>query len=217
MNKVEDSRCEDELVIQGTTVFICTPNDNGIIRKQTFDFASQNQPITRALFTFFPSSPPTETASSTSVLKTDLSPARPSSTPAKALVVLLTTLIHIIYLDGGSYIVHVPFPVINVWSIPLGLLLERQPDSPEGPAGADESFITEDQLPRLFTLSSPLDEFGVVTCNGAALDPDEEIVFVSSQTDSLCVTRNSERNRITFWYASPDPRARRKVFPIFHC
>jgi hypothetical protein len=217
MNNLGVSHYKDELVIEGNSV-IWSVND-GLIHKRTFNFDSDNQPITQALFTTF-SSPPqsnnlqndTQTIPTRSPLNVDLSP-RPTS---KALVVILKTLMHIIYLDGGSYIIHLPFPIIRIWSVPLGLLLERQLEPPQTSASIDQSFTlsqSDQSLPRLFTLSSPLEEFGMVTCNRSSLDPDEQILFISSQSDALCVTRNMSENRITLWHASPDQQARRKVLP----
>ena len=106
---------------------------------------------------------------------------------------------------------HLPFPVLKVWPISLGLLIERQSDSEQGPMSTDRAFANEEPLPRLFTLSSPLEDFGMVACNGPSLASDEEILFISSQSDSLCLTRNTEQDRITLWCATPDQQARRKV------
>jgi hypothetical protein len=210
MNSLDASLYKDELVIHGSTV-VWSLND-GLVRKRTFDFENDKQPVTQALFTLF-SSPSSNASTSASIVSTlekpvDLSPSQSShDSPNKALVVVLKTLMHIIYLDGGSYIVHLPFPILKVWAIPLGLLLERQVE----PSQTSTPSHSETQLPRLFTLSSPLDEFGVVSCNRSSLDPDEEIVFVSPRNDALWVTRNIPENRITLWHASPDHQARRKV------
>ena len=211
MNSLDASLYKDELVIHGSTV-VWSLND-GLVRKRTFDFENDKQPVTQALFTFFPSSPSSNTATSASLVPTsdkpvDLSPSQSShDSPKRALVVVLKTLMHIIYPDGGSYIVHLPFPIVKVWGIPLGLLLERQLE-PSQTSALSHSDI---QLPRLFTLSTPLDEFGVVSCNRSFLDPDEEIVFVSPLNDALWVSRNIPENRITLWHASPNQQARRKV------
>lgn len=215
MNTISsESPHEEEIVIRGTSVAICIPN-NGALYRATFNFEDDKQPIAQALFTHFSSSSSSTNETSPSEswapsAKTDLTLAQPN-TPAKALVVLLKTLIHVIYLDGGSYIVHLPFPVLRLWSIPLGLLIERQADSEQGPMAPDQSFANDESLPRLFTLSSPLEDFGMVTSNGTSLDSVEEIIFVSSQSDSILVTRNSRTNQITLWYATPDQQERRKV------
>ena len=214
MNSLDASLYQDELVIDGTTV-VWSLND-GLVRKRTFDFASDKQPLTQALFTVFSSSPASKprisgSNGSPSDQPLDLSPSHSSpDTENRALVVVLKTLMHIIYLDGGSYIVHLPFPILKVWSIPLGLLLERQLD----PSRISALSHSDTQLPRLFTLSSPLDDFGAVACNRSTLDTDEEIVFVSRRTDALWVTRNIPEKRITLWHASPDQQARRKVFSL---
>jgi hypothetical protein len=213
MNSLGPSQFQDELVIDGCCV-IWTQND-GLIQKRTFDFASDGQPVAQALFTVFSSSP-TATTQTPSPDRSDLSPSRVASPANKALVVVLKTLMHIIYIDGGSYIVHLPFPVLKIWSVPLGILLERQLDAlQDSSSSVDHSFIMSEsahQLPRLFTLSSPLEDFGMVTCNRSSLDPNEEFIFISSQDDALCVTRNMTERRITLWHATPDQQARKKVF-----
>ena len=214
MNSLDASLYQDELVIEGTTV-VWSLND-GLVRKRTFNFESDKQPLTQALFTVFSSSPASKSAVSASNVSPsdqplDLSPSHSSpDTENRALVVVLKTLMHIIYLDGGSYIVHLPFPILKVWPIPLGLLLERQLD----PSRISALSRSDTQLPRLFTLSSPLDDFGAVACNRSTLDPDEEIVFVSRRTDALWVTRNIPAKRITLWHTSPYQQARRKVFSL---
>jgi hypothetical protein len=127
MNSLGTSQYKDELVI---------------VHKRTYDFASDGQPITHALFTVFSSSstvshpdPPQNSS--------DLSPSRASNTASRALVVVLKTLMHIIYLDGGSYIVHLPFPVLKIWSIPLGILLERQVDTFQDPSSPTDLSLSE--------------------------------------------------------------------------
>jgi hypothetical protein len=213
MNSLGTSQYKDELVIDGCSV-IWTEND-GLVHKRTYDFASDGQPITHALFTVFSSSstvshpdPPQNSS--------DLSPSRASNTASRALVVVLKTLMHIIYLDGGSYIVHLPFPVLKIWSIPLGILLERQVDTFQDPSSPTDLSLSESehQLPRLFTLSSPLEDFGMVTCSRSSLDPNEDFLFFSSRDDALCVTRNAIEKRITLWHATPDQQARKKVLFI---
>jgi Anaphase-promoting complex subunit 1 len=210
--------CADDalecVVIEGSRVVCSTMLGDEVLQKRIFNFTSDNQPVTQALLTTFSSSSSAQSSpslpfSSLSACHTpDLSPSQSSAdSPQKALVVVLKTLMYIIYLEGGSYIIHLPFPLIKIWSIPLGLLLERQID----PIPHTMLSQSEPQLPRLFTLSSPLEDFGMVTCNRFPMDSKEKIVFVSSQKDALCVTRNVSENRITIWHASPDQQARRKV------
>jgi Anaphase-promoting complex subunit 1 len=140
-------------------------------------------------------------------VSSDLSPSQRASAET-ALVVVLKSLMHIIYPEGGSYIVHLPVPVLKVWSVPLGLVLERQLDS---------SSLSESGLPRLLTLSSPLEDFGTVTWNGFSLDKHEEILFVSSDKDALCLTRNHKESKLTVWHVSPAHLARRKVSSFCMC
>src|SRR5271156_4653190 len=104
MNSLDASLYKDELVIHGSTV-VWSLND-GLVRKRTFDFENDKQPVTQALFTFFSSSPSSDTSASTSPVSNsdkpvDLSPSQSShDTRDRALVVVLKTLMHIIYLDG---------------------------------------------------------------------------------------------------------------------
>ena|SRR5208282_266437 len=209
----------ERVVIEGSMVVYSIMLGDEVLQKRIFNFTSDNQPVTQALFTSFSSSSSTQSSSSLSFSSPstshppDLSLAQTSAdTPQKALVVVLKTLMYIIYPEGGSYIIHLPFPLVKVWSVPLGLLLERQID----PTPLTMLSQSEPQLPRLFTLSNPLDDFGVVAGNRFSLDPNEEIVFVSSQKDALCVTRNVSEKRISIWYASPDQQARRKVLLLKH-
>jgi Anaphase-promoting complex subunit 1 len=212
MNKLDTSLYKDELVIDGSSVIWSV--DDGLVHKRTFDFENDHQPIAQALFTTFSSFPVDNSNLQSPSRRIDLSPSHStSSNPNRALVVVLKSLMHIIYLQGGSYIVHLPFPVVHVWPVPSGLVLERQSDSILDP-NPEDSFslsLTESKLPRLFTLSGPLEDFGMVTCNGSSLDPMEEILFISSQNDALCLTRNLAENRITLWHVSPDHQARKKV------
>jgi Anaphase-promoting complex subunit 1 len=211
MNSLGPSQYRDELVIDGCSV-IWTEND-GLVHKRSFSFEADGQPVTHALFTMFSSSPSTVSHSPTAD-RSDWSPSCATGNANKALVVVLKTLMHIIYLDGGSYIVHLPFPVRKIWPVPLGLLLERHLEPAHSASSADNPLVIsepENQLPRFFTLSSPLEDFGMVSCNRSSLDLDEEIIFFSSQNDALCVTRNAPEKRITLWYATPDSQARKKV------
>jgi len=175
------------------------------LKRQAFRFDTEDETIVQALFTSFPLAKvgEAEPPSSTSI---DLSPSKQSPDANKALVVIFKTLMHIIYSNGGTYIVHLPFPISKMWPVPLGLVLERQLEQTLG------SEISPNELPRLLTLSSPLEDFGMVACNGSSLDPNEKIVFMSSRSDSLCVTRNHFEKRLTLWHTSPDEHARRKVF-----
>ena len=204
----------ERVVIEGSMVVCSTMLGDEVLQRRIFNFTNDNQPVTQALFTTFSTSsssqslPLSSLSSPSTSHPPDLSPSQPSaSTPQKALVVVLKTLMYIIYLEGGLYIIHLPFPLVKIWSVPLGLVLERQID----PTPLNMLSQSEPQLPRLFTLSSPLEDFGMVTCNRFSLDPSEEIVFISSQKDALCVTRNVSEKRITIWRASLDPHARTKV------
>ena len=216
MESLGTSRYKNQLVVDGSSVFWYV--NDGLAHKRTFNFDNEGQPISQALFTVFTSTPHQHDhrkAPSRPKNSPDRSPSQSTSPDTNiALVVVLKNLMHVIFLDGGSYIIHLPFPVLKVWPISIGLLLERQLDVLQ-PTSSDHFAISgsEIQLPRLFTLSNPLEDFGMVTCNRSShLDPNEEIVFISPQTDTFCVTNNVSEKRLTLWYASPDQQARRKVF-----
>jgi len=187
-----------------------------VFRKRTFDFTNETQPVTQALFTTFSTAPrappdpalPTPSLGSDHLLAPDLSPTHVGQDPnRRALVVILKTLMHIIYPAGGSYVVHLPFDIHKVWSVPLGLLLDRHPES------VQQSILSssDPHLPRLFTLSSPLDDFGMVSSSRPIGDVDEEFIFVSSGEDGILVSRNKTENRLTIWHASSDQQVHRKV------
>jgi Anaphase-promoting complex subunit 1 len=185
---------DDELVVQGTTV-IWYVNDR--ILKRQFNFDDDKEAVLQAIFTRFPST----SFSSTGNAPSSLQP--PSN---KALVVVLETLMHIIYVDQGSnYIVHLPFPVLKVWSGSLGLVLERRLRT-ESSTDSEES-----ELPRLFTLTNPLEDFGMVSCDRGSLDANEEILAFSSRDGGLCITKNREENRVTVWHSSPVEQGIQKV------
>ena len=206
----------DTVQVKGNVVvWSCTVGES-VFHKRTFDFTNETQPVTQALFTTFSTAPeaspdtapPAPSLGSEHSPAPDLSPTRASqASNRRALVVILKTLMHVIYPAGGSYIVHLPFDVDRVWSVPLGLLFSRHPES------IQKSILsTSDlQLPRLFTLSSPLDDFGMVTSSRPILDADEEFLFVSSGEDGILLSRNRTENRLTIWHASPDQQVRRKV------
>lgn len=204
----------DIVEIKANVVLCSSTLADSTFHKRTFDFSNEKQAVTQALFTTFSSAPNPSPGNisapdkSKSSFNPDLSPAPSKQADRRrALVVVLKTLMHIIYPGGGSYIVHLPFDVHKVWSVPLGLLLDRHPE----PIQNSILSHSNPQLPRLFTLSSPLEDFGTVTSSRSALDVGEELLFVSSGEDGIFLSRNKAESRLTIWHSSPDQQVRRKV------
>jgi Anaphase-promoting complex subunit 1 len=207
----------DTVEIKGNVVVCSSTLAESTFHKRTFDFSNEKQAVTQALFTTFSFTPnqasdnastPEQSVQFMYPFGPDLSPAQSRQADRRrALVVVLKTLMHIIYPGGGSYIVHLPFDVHKVWSIPLGLLLDRHPE----PIQNSILSHSNPQLPRLFTLSSPLEDFGTVTSSRSALDVGEELLFVSSGEDGIFLSRNKAESRLTIWHSSPDQQVRRKV------
>ena len=206
----------DSVQVKGNVViWSCTVGES-VFHKRTFDFTNETQPVIQALFTAFSTAPtaspspapPPRSLGSEHLLAPDLSPTHiRRDSNRRALVVILQTLMHIIYPAGGSYVVHLPFDIRRVWSVPLGLLLDRHPES------IQQSILSgsDPHLPRLFTLSSPLDDFGMVTSSRPIVDANEEFIFVSSGEDGILLSRNKTENRLTIWHASSDQQVHRKV------
>lgn len=193
----------------------------------------------------------------------------------RALVVILKTKAHIIFLSGASHVVHLPFEVDKVLPLDYGILLQRNisnnPDelsrlpshplesSQIGFAGPASSFQeqcmlgdfptikqrnppslplpsdllsesrmgVETRLPRLFSLTDPLTEIGIVMAVpmlssnknfhrwssydslSGVLDPDEDLLYTSSSDEFeqkvlnrpnlIAVTQNQKLGLVTVW------------------
>lgn len=195
----------------------------------------------------------------------------------RALVVILKTKAHIIFLSGASHVVHLPFEVDKVLPLDYGILLQRNTsnnhDEPSlsrlpshplassqmGFAGPSSDFqerynlssltTTKQQnlpllplpsdllrqskvgfatgLPRLFSLTDPLAEIGIVMALSklsanknidlsssndpvtSVLDPDEDLLYTSSSDEFeqkvinkpnlIAVTRNQKLGLVTVW------------------
>jgi len=136
----------------------------------------------------------------------------------RALVVCLKNQAHVFYLSGTSYVIHLPFEVQYALAAPNGLLLQRKfPKS--GVSNNAKDF------PRLFSLTDPLVEVGlVVTQEGGPLDSSEEIIFISNTSSDdanknvtessatkssdilFAVTQNVKKSLITVWHATYIPQ-----------
>ncbi|KAL7270280.1 Anaphase-promoting complex subunit 1 [Rhizina undulata] len=161
---------------------------------------------------------------------------------ARALVVLLKTQAHIYFLSGTSYVIHLPFTVEHAMAAPQGLLLQRKQSEPSippymGPFATGNIFTTRQPVtsssdtPRLFSLTDPLAEVGLVVTSASNSPCTEDLVFISpySELDSssfspeetgskkpysasnlpeviFAVTRNPEKANVTVWYVRYIPQ-----------
>lgn len=149
---------------------------------------------------------------------------------ARALVVLLKTQAFVYFLSGTSHVIHLPFEVEHAMPAPRGLILQRKPPalsvSPPIPGfSTGNSFSarpvvnTVKDAPRLFSLTDPLLEVGLIVSPGNApssedlifISPSSELEFSTSEDTSgnpvaysspeviFAVTRNPEKAQVTIW------------------
>ncbi|KAK3951337.1 hypothetical protein QBC32DRAFT_392748 [Pseudoneurospora amorphoporcata] len=114
------AECEDELLTTATCVIW---SRGGIFRK-SFRFDMENEQVTQALLTYFPTSTdshPIANAASPEQEKPDAKPLL-----ARALVVFLKTQAHIYFLSGTSHVVHMPFEVESACAAPIGVIIQRK-------------------------------------------------------------------------------------------
>ncbi|KAK3348568.1 putative APC1 protein [Neurospora tetraspora] len=121
--------CEDELLTTDTCVIW---SRGGIFRK-SFRFDMENEKVTQALLTYFPTSTdshPIVNAASSRPEKptTGNKPEKHDAKPllARALVVFLKTQAHIYFLSGTSHVVHMPFEVESACAAPIGVIIQRK-------------------------------------------------------------------------------------------
>ena len=111
-----DGHFEDELLTTKNTVIWCR---GGLFRK-SFRFDIEKEPITQALFAYFPASEDD---------KDDVAGGQKNSRDGasleKALVVFLKTQAHIYFLAGTSHVVHMPFKVESACAAPIGVIIQR--------------------------------------------------------------------------------------------
>lgn len=119
------AECEDELLTTDTCVIW---SRGGIFRK-SFRFDIENEKVTQALLTYFP----TSTDSHPIVSAAPSQPEKPTTEKhdakpplARALIVFLKTQAHIYFLSGTSHVVHMPFEVESACAAPLGVIIQRK-------------------------------------------------------------------------------------------
>lgn len=158
---------------------------------------------------------------------------------ARALVILLKTQAFVYFLSGTSHVIHLPFEVEHAMPAPRGLILQRKPPaisiSPPIPGfSTGNSFTarpvinTTRDTPRLFSLTDPLLEVGLIVSPGNSPST-EDLIFISPSSELepsvseepsypvgrfasnspevvFAVTRNPDRAQITIWHVRYIPQ-----------
>lgn len=160
---------------------------------------------------------------------------------ARALVVFLKTQAHVYFLSGKSYVIHIPFEIQHAMPSPRGFMVQIKPP-PLGSQSKDSSQTSSfgsastlnvlptsrPDFPRLYSLTDPLADLGMaITGNGSVIDPNEELIFISpnSELDSspytldptgsknflssdviFAVTRNIKKEELTIWFVRYIPQ-----------
>jgi anaphase-promoting complex subunit 1 len=262
---------DDELLVTSRCVIW---SRGGVFRK-SYRFDLENEPVTQALMTTFPSVGPLAAKDGNPNPRTKKTTVR-----SAAIVVFLKTQAHVHFLSGTSHVIHLPFEVEFASAAPYGLIIQRKlrvdnlvAASLKFPQVPPISFVssqpqpwsaTSSQLstfsiadlgapkqmplplhstlkdmwetpspkndsnwPRLFSLSDPLAEMGLVVAQPlksegrghrrsstkvTALDTAEEILHVSRRTEFsspdcenpliLALTWNKETSMYTVWKLS---------------
>ncbi|KAJ8063692.1 hypothetical protein OCU04_007557 [Sclerotinia nivalis] len=261
------SEVDDELLVAPRCVIW---SRGGVFRK-SYNFDLEEEPITQALLTSFPSVGPLPSKNGAPKKQ-----RTGSNIKEKAIVVFLKTQAHVYFLSGTSHVIHLPFEVESATAAPIGLIIQRklraeinvaasikfprvppnsfvssQPQLWSAASSIQSTFSTADlgapmqmptqistlkdlweppsaqsdaNWPRLFSLSDPLSEMGLVVAQPglsdgrgkrrssgkiSTLDPSEEILHVSrpnefSVKDSenplvLAITLNRETSMYTVW------------------
>lgn len=161
---------------------------------------------------------------------------------ARALVVFLKTQAHVYFLSGKSYVIHIPFEIQHAMPSPRGLMLQIKSStlgsSPNDTFSQGSSFGSASVLnflpsarpdfPRLYSLTDPLADLGMaITSNGSVIDPNEELIFISPNSELnlsphtldptgsrnflssdviFSVTRNVKKAELTIWFVRYIPQ-----------
>jgi len=265
--KADSSSEDDELLVTPRCVIW---SRGGVFRK-SYKFDLENEEVTQALLTTFPSVGPLAAKERKSTQKNGNTNQREA-----AIVVFLKTQAHVYFLSGTSHVIHLPFEVETACAAPNGLIIQRKlqvdnlvPASLKFPKVPPNSFVSsqpqpwsaassqlstfsiadlgalkqmplphstlkdmwdppalknDSNWPRLFSLSDPLAEMGLVVAQPvkspnhrhrksspkvAALDTAEEILHVSRRDEFspkesknplvLALTLNRETSMYTVW------------------
>ncbi|CAZ83653.1 unnamed protein product [Tuber melanosporum] len=234
----------EELLVTGYAVIW---SQGGVIRR-VFRYDVEGEPVVQAVLTWFPSDDPQDASrtyaaqlgnfpkakggdtSGATAASDDTEDEIVSQGRARALVVLLKTQAFVYFLSGTSHVIHLPFEVEHAMPAPRGLILQRKPPalsvSPPIPGfSTGNSFSarpvvnTVKDAPRLFSLTDPLLEVGLIVSPGNApsaedlifISPSSELEFPASEDASgnpvahgspeviFAVTKNPEKAQITIW------------------
>lgn len=270
---------DDELLVTPRCVIW---SRGGVFRK-SYRFDLENEPVTQALMTTFPSVGPLAAKDGKPNQRT-----KKTNTRSAAIVVFLKTQAHVYFLSGTTHVIHLPFEVESASAAPYGLIIQRKlrvdnlvaaslkfprvpPNSfvssqPQPWSAASSQLSTfsiadlgtpkqmplpshstlkdmweppslknDSNWPRLFSLSDPLAEMGLIVAQPlksegrghrrsstkiTALDTAEEILHVSRRTEFssadsenpliLALTLNRETSMYTVWklsYIGQEPAA----------
>jgi len=270
----ENGFIDDELLVTPRCVIW---SRGGVFRK-SYKFDLENEEVSQALLTTFPSVGPLAGRESKSELGAN---ATTLDSKSPAIVVFLQTQAHIYFLAGTSHVIHLPFEVESATAAPHGLIIQRklrvenlvaaslkfprvppnsfvssQPQPWSAASSIQSTFSIADlgapkqmpQLPnstmkelwdppslkndsnwpRLFSLSDPLAEMGLVVAQPdkseyrgkrgstkiSALDTAEELVHISRMGEFsgsgiqhslvLALTLNRETSNYTVWKLAYD-------------
>jgi anaphase-promoting complex subunit 1 len=155
IDTVGTDKLEDELL----TTKSCVIWSRGGAFRKSFTFDLENEPVTQALLTYFPTSDVISTRVDDSEdEKSRYGQRRPL---ARALVVFLKTQAHIYFLSGTSHIVHMPFEVESACAAPHGVIIQRKskmdnlvPVSLKFPRVVPSSFVSSQPMPQGSATSS---------------------------------------------------------------
>ncbi|KAG0647308.1 Anaphase-promoting complex subunit 1 [Hyphodiscus hymeniophilus] len=270
---------DDELLVTSR----CVVWSRGGVFRKSYRFDLENEPVTQALMTTFPSVGPLAKEGNPQLHTTK------QNSRSAAIVVFLKTQAHVHFLAGTNHVIHLPFEVESAVAAPHGLIIQRKlrvdnlaaaslkfprvpPNSfvssqPQPWSAASSQLSTfsiadlgapkqmplppsstlkdlweppslknDSNWPRLFSLSDPLAEMGLVVARPTkptgrghrrssikitALDTAEEILHISGRTDFssldseliLALTLNRETSMYTVWrlsYIAQEPNMRDK-------
>ncbi|TVY17794.1 Negative regulator of mitosis [Lachnellula arida] len=135
---------EDELLVTPR----CVIWSRGGVYRKSYKFDLENEPVSQALLTYFPSIGPLESKDTTSTQKSR------GSKRSAAIVVFLKTQAHVYFLTGTSHVIHLPFEVESAIAAPNGIIVQRKlrvdnlvPASLKFPKVPPNSFVSSQPQP----------------------------------------------------------------------
>ncbi|BFZ60471.1 Anaphase-promoting complex subunit 1 [Saitoella coloradoensis] len=206
---------DEELFISPTTVVWSI---HGEI-KRFWTYEEEGEDVIDACFAWFPSieeeEAPVFETNSTGAGGRRRGEKKKETKLERGLVVLLKSIGFIYLLGGSTHIIHIPFEVKHAFPAPVGIILERklgahelQPHPKKGSTLWPDETETElgggGRFPKFFTLTSPLNEFGIVTLTAAGQGESEfgledEMVYIDA---AIALTRNQRTGTVTLFRAT---------------